>query len=108
MHTQYTIFIIKKKITPDYSKYAAMGFFQGTQERVRNSRDKRAISVRATQVLLYEAKLNALCNLKSEQAVFLPVSILWNARQVYAVCQRTSILSTKLLCRFIIFELILN
>ena len=26
-YTQYTIFIIKKKITPDYSKSAAMGFF---------------------------------------------------------------------------------
>ena len=32
---------------------AAMGFFfQGTQERVRNSRGKRAIGVRATEVLL--------------------------------------------------------
>ena len=30
-----------------------MGFFPGTQERVRNSRGKRAISVRATEVLLY-------------------------------------------------------
>ena len=30
-----------------------MRFFQGTQERVRNSRGKRAISVRATEVLLY-------------------------------------------------------
>ena len=30
-----------------------MGFFQGTQERVRNSRGKRAIGVRATEVLLY-------------------------------------------------------
>ena len=29
-----------------------MGFFQGTEERVRNSRDRRAISVRATEVLL--------------------------------------------------------
>ena len=28
-------------------------FFQGTQRRVRNSRGKRAISVRATEVLLY-------------------------------------------------------
>ena len=28
-------------------------FFQGTQERVRNSHGKRAISVRATEVLLY-------------------------------------------------------
>ena len=26
-----------------------MGFFQGTQERVRNSRGERAISVRATE-----------------------------------------------------------
>ena len=30
-----------------------MGFFQGTQERVRKSRGKRVISVRATEVLLY-------------------------------------------------------
>ena len=30
-----------------------MDFFQGTQERVRNSRGKRAISVRAIEVLLY-------------------------------------------------------
>ena len=30
-----------------------MGFFQGTQERVRNSRGKRAINVRAIEVLLY-------------------------------------------------------
>ena len=30
-----------------------MGFFQGTQERVQNSRGRRAISVRATEVLLY-------------------------------------------------------
>ena len=30
-----------------------MGFFQGTEERVRNSRGRRAISVRATEVLLY-------------------------------------------------------
>ena len=28
-------------------------FLLGTQERVRNSRGKRAISVRATEVLLY-------------------------------------------------------
>ena len=30
-----------------------MGFFLGTEERVRNSRGKRAISVRATEGLLY-------------------------------------------------------
>ena len=35
-----------------------MVFFLGTQERVRNSRGKRAISVRAIEVLLYIAALN--------------------------------------------------
>ena len=56
VYTQYTIFIIKKIITPDYSKSADMGYFPvGTQERVRNSRGKRATSVRATEVLLYNA-----------------------------------------------------
>ena len=51
-YTQYTDFNIKKKTTLNYPKSAAMGFFLGTQERVRNSRGKRAISVRATKVLL--------------------------------------------------------
>ena len=46
--------ILKKRITLNYSKFAAKGFFfLGTQERVRNSRGSRAISVRATKVLLY-------------------------------------------------------
>ena len=36
-NTQYTMFNIKKKITRNYPKSAGMGFFQGTQERVRNS-----------------------------------------------------------------------
>ena len=44
--------IFKKKITLNCTKSAAMGFFQGTQDRVRNSCGKRAISVRATEVLL--------------------------------------------------------
>ena len=59
-YTQYTIFNIKKKITLNYPKSAAMGFFfQGTQERVQNSHSKRAISVWAIEVLLY--KLRDLC-----------------------------------------------
>ena len=45
--------IQNKKITINYPKSAAKGVFLGTQERVRNSRGKRAISVRATEVLLY-------------------------------------------------------
>ena len=52
-YTQYTIFNIKKKVILNYPKSAVIGFFQGTQERVRNSRSKRAISFRATEVLLY-------------------------------------------------------
>ena len=51
-YTQCTIFNIKKKIALNYPKSAAMGFSQGTQELIRNSHGKRAISVRATEVLL--------------------------------------------------------
>ena len=51
-YTQYTVFNIKKKITLNYPKSAAKGLFLGAQERVRNSRGKRALSVRAAEVLL--------------------------------------------------------
>ena len=52
-NTQYTIFNMNKKNTLNYSNSAAVGFFfLGTQERVRNSRGKGAISVRAIEVLL--------------------------------------------------------
>ena len=50
-YTRHTIFNMKKKTTLNYPKIAAMEFFQGIQEQVRNSRGKRAISVRATEVL---------------------------------------------------------
>ena len=46
-------FNMKKKNTQNYPKSAAMGFFQRIQERVRKIRGKRAISVRAIEVLLY-------------------------------------------------------
>ena len=52
-YSQYTSFNIKKKVDLIYPKSAAIGFFQGIQERVRNSRGRRAISVRGTEVLLY-------------------------------------------------------
>ena len=51
-YTQYIILNVKKKpheIIPNLQQW---DFFQGTQERVRNKRGKRAISVRATEVLL--------------------------------------------------------
>ena len=53
-YTHYTIFNIKKKITLNYSKSAAMGFFsRHSRKSGRNSRVKRAINVRAIEVLLY-------------------------------------------------------
>ena len=52
-YTQYSIFNINTKMTLNYPKSAAMRFSQGTQERVRNSRGKRVISVRAIEVLLF-------------------------------------------------------
>ena len=52
-YTQYTICNMKRKNTLNYPKTAALWIFQGTQKRVRNSRGKRAISVRAIEVLLY-------------------------------------------------------
>ena len=56
-YKQYTIFNIKTKITLIYPKSAATRiFFLGTQERVRNSYGTRAISVQATEVLLYYAE----------------------------------------------------
>ena len=51
-YTQYTIFNIKKKIALNFPISAAMGFLQGNQKRARNSHGKRAIIVRATEVLL--------------------------------------------------------
>ena len=56
-YKQHAIINIKKKITLNYPKFnniCSYGIiFQGTQERVRNSRSKRAIDVRAIEVLLY-------------------------------------------------------
>ena len=52
MSTHNIPFNIKKKITLNHPK-SVMYFFQGTQERVQNSRGKRDISARATEVLLY-------------------------------------------------------
>ena len=58
-YIQYNIFNMKKKKkkknTLNYPKSTPVGFFLGTQEQVRNSRGKRAISVRATEVLLYSS-----------------------------------------------------
>ena len=52
-YTQYTISQYKKESHPKLIQNLQLwDLFQGTQEGVRNSRIKRAISVRATEVLL--------------------------------------------------------
>ena len=57
-YTQYTNFNIKRNIDPNYLKSASKAFFPGTQARVQNSHGKRAISVRAIEVLLYMEYVN--------------------------------------------------
>ena len=44
---------IAKENHPNYHKSPWNEFFLGTQERVRHSRGKRGISVRAIEVLMY-------------------------------------------------------
>ena len=51
-YTQYTIFNMNKENTINYQKSAAMGFFP-RDSRMSSKRGKRAISVRAIEVLLY-------------------------------------------------------
>ena len=53
VYTQYTISIIKRKSPKIILNLQLWDFFPGTQRQVRNSRGKRAISVPATEVLLY-------------------------------------------------------
>ena len=54
-YTQHTIFNIKTN-HPNFFQFCSCDFFLGTQERVPN-RGKRAINVRATEVLLYLQRL---------------------------------------------------
>ena len=55
-YTQHTISNINRKSSkfiPNKMSAATVWFLLGTQDRVRNSRGKRAVSIRATEVLLY-------------------------------------------------------
>ena len=55
-YKQSTVFNIKKKITLNFPILQPRDYFLGTQERVRNKCGKRAIGVRAIEVLLYMDK----------------------------------------------------
>ena len=60
-YTQYTLFNVKKKII--IPNLQLKDLLQGTQERVQNSRGKRAISVRAIEVSLYIKAAHAIFRL---------------------------------------------
>ena len=67
MYTQFTIFIIKRKSPQIIPNLQLWDVFLETQERVRNTHGKRAISVRANEVLLYFSQIvtrrnGAFCN----------------------------------------------
>ena len=51
-NTQYTIFNVNKKNTLNYPKSVAMGFFPRDSRMSSKQPGKRAISVRAIEVLL--------------------------------------------------------
>ena len=51
-YTQYTIFSMNKKNTLNYPKSAAMGFIPRDLRTSSKQPSKRAINVRATEVLL--------------------------------------------------------
>ena len=62
-YAKHNIIQYRKENHPNYSKYnheclQLWDFFLGIQERVRNSRGKRAIGVRAIEVLLYLKKIS--------------------------------------------------
>ena len=65
-YTQHAIINIKKKITLNYSKdnnVCSYGMFSlRTQDRVRDSRGKRAIGVRAIEVRLHTEKFSSVVN----------------------------------------------
>ena len=50
--------IYKRKLTKIIPNLQLLDIFQGTQRRVRNSRGKRTISLRSTEVLLYNLTSN--------------------------------------------------
>ena len=54
-YTQYTMFQYKKENLLNYPKSVTMEFVSSDLKRVRNSRGKRVISVRAIEVLMYLA-----------------------------------------------------
>ena len=81
-YTQYPVFKKKKKKKEEPHKIIPnlqpRDFFQGTQEWVRKSRGKRAISVRAIEVLLYISDLCSCSLRQSGQTVVVSAKIIYS------------------------------
>ena len=67
VHTIYHFQHKKRKLPKITVNLQGWDFFQGTQEQVQNSHDKRAISVRASEVLLYYGYLRSFFAVTSKQ-----------------------------------------
>ena len=66
-YTQYAILNKKKKSHLIILNLQPRGVFLGTQEQVRNSSGKRAISVQATEVPLYVLSLDVWVHFQGKQ-----------------------------------------
>ena len=66
-----------------------MGFFQGTQERIRNRRGKRAISVRAIEVLLYVPTWNLKEKKKKDEDCIITIQKKGKERKDGKICKKT-------------------
>ena len=74
-------------------------FFQGTQEQVRNSRGKRAISVRAIEVLLYYV-LQTL--VKKRKGGFCPyLKVVWFSKDDSRSKRKRESRDEKTLCMYV-------
>ena len=117
-YTQHTVFNIKRRIRLNYPKSAAKGFFLGTQEHVRNSCGKRAISVRATEVLLYMSFSRLyqksgywlyLSNLEPSKLLFSVTFTLEEIHQIYHNCKIVIVYTGTYLSKFQDFhQIIIN
>ena len=80
-YTQHTTFKIKKENHPKLSQICNYGILLlWSQEQVQNSRGKRAISVRAIEILLYlYCQLHCLCSwvVYAFTLILLPIIIHW-------------------------------
>ena len=92
-NTQYSIFNLTKKITLYHPKLHLWDLFQETQERARNSRGKRAISVRATESLLYSKLLWRNMGKKKETILSTVLSVSY-----CTVWQRSSVITFMRVC----------